>query len=181
MFGRNTLWAGVCGIALGVCGAALPASAAVLFSDNFNLAGNSANWKVNVAPTANASLQSAEFAYDYSTYGIPAAPGSSDTLGLRLRANIPGGAAAPVTTRPAGVTSGLSVSPIGQNFGTTYQVTFYAWSNFNGATNYNAAAGTGGLADNGNSEGGTNNIMMAVGTSGTVPLVVGNTGLATNG
>jgi len=32
-----------------------------------------------------------------------------------------------------------------------------------------------GLADNANSEGGTNNVMMAIGTSGTVPLVVGNT------
>jgi hypothetical protein len=73
------------------------------------------------------------------------------------------------------VLSGLSVSPTGQNFGSTYQVTFYAWSNFNGAPNAL------GLADNANSEGGTNNIMCAVGTSGTVPLVVGNTGLAVNG
>jgi hypothetical protein len=92
---------------------------------------------------------------------------------MRLRANIPGGAAAPVTSRPAGVQSGLSVSPTGQNFGSVYQLTFWAWSNFNGAPNVS------GLADNGNSEGGTNNIMMAVGTSGTVPMVVGNTGATT--
>jgi hypothetical protein len=130
---------------------------------------------VNVAPTANAGQQSAEFAYDYGTFGIPPAPGSADTLGLRLRANIPGGAASPVTSRPAGVTSGLSVSPTVQNFGTRYRATFYAWSNFNGAPNAS------GLADNANSEGGTNNIMFALGTSGTVPLVVGNTGLVTNG
>ncbi len=83
---------------------------------------------VNVAPTANASLQSAEFAFDYSTFGIPAAPGSSDTLGLRLRANIPGGAASPVTTRPAGVTSGLSVSPTGKDFGTNYRMSGTTWS-----------------------------------------------------
>ena len=107
--------------------------------------------------------------------GIPAAPGSSDTLGLRLRANVPGTAAAPVTTRPAQALSGLSVSPTGQNFGTSYQLTFYAWSNFFGAPNAS------GLADNANSEGGTNNVLFAVGTSGTVPLVVGNTGLAANG
>src|SRR5206468_10567283 len=37
------------------------------------------------------------------------------------------------------------------------------------------------LADNANSEGGTNNVMFGIGTSGTVPLVVGNTGLVTNG
>jgi MYXO-CTERM domain-containing protein len=108
--------------------------------------------------------------------GIPPAPGSADTLGLRLRANIPISGGNEVTTRPAGVTSGLSVSPTGQNFGTSYRVTFYAWSNFNGT-----AANNTGLADNGTSEGGTNNVMMALGTSGTVPLVVGNTGLVTNG
>jgi hypothetical protein len=143
-------------------------SAAVLFSDDFNV-NSSANWTVNVAPTGS-TTQSAQFAFDYSAFGIPAAPGSSDTLGLRLRANVPAD-----TTRPAGVASGLSVSPTGQNFGTSYHLSFYAWSNFNGAANAS------GLADNGNSEGGTNNIMMAVGTSGTVPLVVGNTGLVTNG
>lgn len=153
---------------------AAPAGAAIIFSDDFNT-NSSASWTVNVAPTANASLQSAEFAYDYGIFGIPPAPGSLDTLGLRLRANIPGGAANPVTTRPAGVTSGLSVSPTGQNFGTKYQATFYAWSNFNGAPNAS------GLADNGNSEGGTNNVMFALGTSGTVPLVVANTSLVTNG
>src|SRR3954466_7449586 len=101
-------------------------SAAILFSDDFNT-NSSGAWTVNVAPTANASLQSAEFAYDFAAFGIPPAPGSADTLGLRLRANIPGGAANPVTTRPGGVTSGLSVSPTGQNFGTKYQATFYAW------------------------------------------------------
>jgi hypothetical protein len=150
------------------------APAAVLFSDDFNL-NSSASWTVNVAPTANASLQSAEFAYDYAAFGIPPAPGSLDTLGLRLRANIPGGAANPVTSRPAGVTSGLSVSPTGQNFGTHYQATFYEGSNFNGAANAS------GLADNATSEGGTNNVMFALGTSGTVPLVVANPALVTNG
>src|SRR3954453_829376 len=148
------------------------ATAAILYSDNFNV-DSSANWTVNIAPSTPAAVatqQQATFAYDYSAMGIPPAPGSGDTLGLRLRANIPGSAAAPVTTRPAGVQSGLSVSPTGQNFGTNYQATFYAWSNFNGAAN------TSGLADNGNSEGGTNNVMFAIGTSGTVPIVVGNTG-----
>jgi hypothetical protein len=149
--------------------ASLPVAsrAALLFSDDFST-NTSANWNVNPFPTANAGAQSAEFAFDYSGFGIPAAPGSIDTKGLRLRANIPGGAAAPVTSRPAGVLSGLSVSPTGKNFGNTYQVSFYAWSNFNGAANAN------GLADNANSEGGTNNVLFALGTSGTTPLVLGN-------
>src|SRR6185295_10688758 len=92
-----------------------------------------------------------------------------------LRSNIPGSAALPVTTRPSQATSGLSVSPIGLNFGTSYHLSFYAWANFNGAANAS------GLADNGASEGGTHNVMFAVGTSGTVPLVVGNTTLVSGG
>src|SRR3954465_4098625 len=164
-------WLRSIGVAAPLLGATSATSAAVLFSDNFNT-DTSLSWTVNVAPAANAAQQDAVFAFDYSPFGIPPAPGSSDTLGLRLRSNIPGSAAAPVTTRPAGVLSGLSVLPTGKNFGSSYKVTFYAWSNFNGAANAH------GLADNANSEGGTNNIMMAVGTSGTVPLVVGNTALA---
>jgi len=147
------------------------ATAAVLFTDSFNT-DSSGSWTVNVAPAANAAQQDATFAFNYSTMGIPAAPGSGDTLGLRLRANIPGSAANPVTTRPAGVLSGLSVSPTGQNFGADYQMSFYAWSNFFGSPNAQ------GLADNVASEGGTNNVLFAVGTAGNVPLVVGNTTLA---
>src|ERR1700743_2041293 len=141
------------------------AASAVLYSDNFNTAADSANWTINAAPTANASIQHADFGFDYSVDGTPPAPGSSDTLGMRLRANTPlDGSGNDQNTRPAGATSGLSVSPTGKNFGTNYQVTFYAWSNFAGAANAS------GLADNANSEGGTNNILFALGTSGTSPL-----------
>lgn len=157
-----------------LCMWSAPASATVLFSDDFNI-DSSGSWTTNVAPAANTGTQQALFAFNYGDFGIPAAPGSSDTLGLQLKANIPGSAAVPVTTRPAGVLSGLSVSPTGMNFGTNYQMTFYAWSNYFGAPNANA------LADNAASEGGTNNVMFAVGTSGTVPIVVGNTALAVNG
>jgi hypothetical protein len=154
---------------------ASPASAAILFSDSFNTAASASAWTVNATPTANAAQQDAVFGYDYSTMGIPAAPGNAptDTFGMRLRANIPGSAAVPVTTRPAGTLSGLSVSPTGGNYGTDFGMTFWAWSNFNGAANAS------GLADNGNSEGGTNNLLFAIGTSGTVPLAVGNTTLST--
>ena len=144
------------------------ASAEVLFSDNFNT-NTSGAWTVNAAPAANAGNQQATFAFDYSTMGIPAAPGSSDTLGLQLKANIPGSAAAPVTSRPPGALSGLSVSPTGESFGTNYQVSFYAWANYFGSPN---AAG---LGDNVLSQGGTNNVLFAVGTSGAVPVVVGST------
>ncbi|MDB6025528.1 MAG: hypothetical protein JWM68_1751 [Verrucomicrobiales bacterium] len=150
------------------------APASVLFSDNFNT--NSASlWTTNYAPSANSAVQQATFAFDYSTFGIPAAPGSTDTLGLRLRSNIPMVSGAEVTTRPAGVTSGLSLSPTGKNFGSNYMLSFYVWANFNGAANAS------GLADNANSEGGTHNLLWAVGTSGTVPIAVGNTTLVSGG
>ena len=151
----------------------LSASAVVLYSDDFNSVGDSANWTVNVAPAANAAQQGATFAFDYSAMGIPPAPGGGgDTFGLQLHANVPGSAAAPVTTRPVQVLSGLSVSPTGKNFGANYKAEFYAWSNFFGAPNAS------GLADNANSQGGTNNTLFAIGTSGTAPIVVGNTGAA---
>jgi hypothetical protein len=164
--------------ALVVASWAASASAVVLYSDDFNSPTDNANWTVNVAPAANAAQQGALFGFDYSAFGIPPAPGGdgTDTHGMRLRANVPGSDAAPVTTRPAGTLSGLSVSPTGKNFGTSYQVQFYAWSNF-----FGSPLG-GGLGDNGGSEGGTNNVMFAIGTSGTVPVVITNTtgsGLAT--
>ena len=143
------------------------ASAVVLFSDNFNI-DSSPSWTKNAAPAANAGTQTAEFAFNYSSYGIPAAPGSADQIGLRLRANVPIVGGNEVTTRPAGVLSGLSMSPTGQSFGTNYKMTVYAWSNYFGAPNAQ------GLADNTNSEGGTANVLFAAGTSGTVPLAAGN-------
>lgn len=146
------------------------ATAQVLFSDSFNT-NSSGAWTINNAPAANAHQQEATFAWDYSTFGIPAAPGSGDTLGLRLKANIPGSAAAPVTTRPVQVLSGLSLSPTGKDFGANYQLSFHVWANYFGSPN---AAG---LGDNVGSQGGTHNVLAAVGTSGTVPLVAGQ-GLA---
>lgn len=142
------------------------AAAQTLFSDNFNV-NSSGSWTINSAPAANANQQEASFAWDYSAFGIPAAPGSADTLGLRLRANIPGSAAAPVTTRPVQVLSGLSLSPTGKDFGANYQLSFHVWSNYFGSPNAQ------GLTDNFNSQGGTFNVLAAVGTSGTVPLAAG--------
>ncbi|WP_428307867.1 PEP-CTERM sorting domain-containing protein [Lacipirellula sp.] len=151
---------------------AASASAQVLFSDNFNV-NSSASWTTNAGPAASIPKQSATFAFDYSALGIPAAPGSGDTLGLRLRANIPGTPEAPVTTRPTGTISGLSLSPTGKSFGTSYKLEFYAWANYFG---YN-----GNLGDNVNSQGGTNNVYFGVGTAGTTPAVLGQPGAIATG
>src|SRR5438874_452876 len=76
----------------------------VLYSENFDSGTAGANWTTNVAPATAAAGNDANFAFDYSTAGIPAAPNSAGTtVGVRLRANRPGTA----------IFSGISVSPTG--------------------------------------------------------------------
>src|SRR4051812_35498641 len=80
----------------------------VLFSDNFNTT-NGSDWKVN----ALTGFDRAQFLFDYSTVGVPAAPNSGGTtLGVRLQANRIGG-----TTL-----SGVSISPLGQSFTGDYKL-----------------------------------------------------------
>jgi hypothetical protein len=94
----------------------LPAYSAPLFSDNFD-ADTSASWNVN---TSSADT-SATFAFDYSTLGISASPnGGGSTLGLRLAANI----AEPTSTEA------ITLSPMGQSFSGTYQLSFDLWMNY---------------------------------------------------
>src|SRR3954468_15612705 len=78
----------------------LKTGAQTFFSDTFDT-DTSALWTVN-KPAANPTGDFATFAFDYSTAGIPAAPGSSTTFGLKLEANVSGG-----------LQTGLSVSPTG--------------------------------------------------------------------
>jgi hypothetical protein len=95
------------------------AEAQVVFTDNFDL-DSTANWTVNTG--ALTSDHTANFFFDYSTVGIPAAPNSGGTTrGLRLQAN-----------QSSGVFSGLSVSPTGQSFSGSYLLTFDMWLSFNG-------------------------------------------------
>src|SRR4051812_8416977 len=93
---------------LAIACAPVVASAVPLYSAKFDNTTDISSWTINVAPTASAANQGAITGFDYSTFGIPAAPGNAptDTFGMRLRANVPGGDATPVTTRPAGTTSG---------------------------------------------------------------------------
>jgi hypothetical protein len=108
------------GIALvAAAGLALSGSAlaAPLFTENFEV-DPTANWVVNLGPTDGV----ADFFYDYSEVGIPAAPNSGGTTrGLKLQAN-----------QTNGIFGGMSVSPIGQDFTGSYTVSFDWWANFNG-------------------------------------------------
>ncbi|MGC3960406.1 MAG: GH25 family lysozyme [Verrucomicrobiota bacterium] len=89
-----------------------------VFVDNFDI-NSSASWTVNKS-SADSRVT---FAYDYSPYGIPSAPNStnSTTKGVKFEANM-----------TAGVTAALSISPNGQSFGGNYRLHFDMWINANG-------------------------------------------------
>lgn len=99
--------------------AALPAiaSAADLYAEDFN-ADNTASWTINDPGLSDVT---ADFFYDYSAIGVPAAPNGSGTRGLKMTANNTGG-----------VFSGFSVSPNGQSFSGNYTVAFDMWQNYVG-------------------------------------------------
>jgi hypothetical protein len=90
-----------------------------VYSDDFD-ADNTANWVVNVT---GAGYSFADFYFDYSTVGIPAAPNSAggSTRGLKLAANLGAGGVFP---------AGISVSPM--NFGITanFELRFDLWMNY---------------------------------------------------
>lgn len=111
LFYRGLLSIGV-GTALGAT-----ASAQLLYSENFDV-DPTANWTVNNGPTDGY----ADFHFDYSTLGIPSAPGAGGTThGLRMMAN-----------RFNGIFGGLSVSPTGQSFTGDYRLSAQVWMNFLG-------------------------------------------------
>lgn len=90
----------------------------VLFDDDFTDASGT-GYNVNLGPSGD---DFATFGFDYSAVGIPAAPGSTGTTGLKLGANV-----------DAGIFSGMSVSPAARNFlaesPAGYTVQFYTWQN----------------------------------------------------
>lgn len=109
----------------------LHSQAQLVFTENFDSGTSAANWTTNVSSLT--AINTADFAFDYSTVGIPSAPNSigGTTTGLMLRANRPG---------PSPIFSGLSVSPNGQSFTGDYILQFDAWQNFPGPL---LAGGTG--------------------------------------
>ncbi len=120
--------------------------ASAQFTENFDV-DNTANWTVNNGPTDG----HADFFFDYSTYGIPSAPGSGGTTrGLRMMANLTNG-----------VFGGLSVSPTGQSFTGDYKLSAQVWMNF-----LNTSAGSG----NGTTQIGG----LGIGTNGTTAQWPGN-------
>ncbi len=118
--------------------------AVVLFEEDFEV-DSTANWTVNSGPTdfddpdgdidGDFSSNQAKFFFDYSTVGIPAAPNSvgGNTRGMKLMANQDGDFDG-ITVGDANGLTGISVSPIGQDFSAAgdYKLTFDWWGNFPG-------------------------------------------------
>jgi hypothetical protein len=95
----------------------LSASAgAAIYTADFEI-DDTANWTVNNGPSDSA----ADFFFDYSTVGIPAAPGGAGTRGLKLQAN-----------QSAGVFGGMSVSLTNSDLPSAYTLKFDWWANVNG-------------------------------------------------
>ena len=114
---NGALVAAVLAVAPAVC------PAAVLFSENFDAVDTADRWQTN-RYTAGALGNAADYNFDYSTVGIPAAPNSvgGSTRGLKLEADTPG----------TNVFTGLSVSPLDQHFAGDYTLRADVWQNFNG-------------------------------------------------
>jgi hypothetical protein len=121
--------------------------AAVLYSENFDV-DHTANWVYNASNAGNVG----DFFFDYSSVGIPPAPGSSTTRGFKMEANIPGTA----------VFSGGSGSPVGLALPAQYTVSAYVWQNSIGPF---PAGGSGS----------TQTTTMTIGASGSAAEFAGST------
>jgi hypothetical protein len=102
-------------------------SASVLYSEDFDT-DHTANWTFNSSISGDTASQSdaggaADFYFDYSTVGIPAAPGGSSTRGMRIQANLP------ATNGGAGTFSGSTASPLGLTLPSEYKLSAYVWLN----------------------------------------------------
>jgi hypothetical protein len=101
------------------------ARAQVVFTENFDV-DHTANWTAN-AFTPGIDL--ANFFFDYSTLGIPPAPGGTTTRGMRLQANVnPSATAGQVTGTFSGISASPNTSPVPAG-ATNYTLRFNAWQN----------------------------------------------------
>ena len=110
-----------------VCWSAASAEgAAVLFQDNFDSGQSEMAWH---PPNLSGPDASVDFAFDYSTLGIPSAPNSvgGTTRGMRFLVNQ---GFDPATTD--GTFQGISASPLDQHFTGDFIIQFDAWMNFVG-------------------------------------------------
>ena len=100
------------------------AAQGILFSDNFDT-DTSALWNVFEGSASGVPDFTAQFNFDYSTHGIPSAPGSAGgtTRGVKLTVN---------NNDDVPETSAAVIFPKDQSFSGNYAVRFWMWINYNG-------------------------------------------------
>ncbi len=123
--------------------------AAPIYTQDFNV-DDTANWTVLPSTGANTTDYVADFFYDYSAIGVPAAPSGTGTRGLKMTAN-----------NSTSVFGGFTTSPNGQSFSGNYTVTFDMWQNYVGPV------GPGG-------NGTTQFTQYGIGTAGTATQWIGS-------
>lgn len=111
----------VCALAMTLSACAPARAQTTWFTDDFDAGGSAANWTV----LSHAGDYTADFAFDYSTRGIPSAPNSSGgtTVGLHFTVNNNDG-------NPA--VDAVSAFPVGVNLAASRVVKFDMWLNYNG-------------------------------------------------
>ncbi len=104
-------------VAAGLFVAALPglSAAQVLYTETFDDGTAASRWTTSQTGGTNV----ADFAYDYSTAGIPTAPSGTGSTGLRFDTN----------TGPTGAISAIMAFPNGQNFTGNQTLSFNLWFN----------------------------------------------------
>ena len=86
----------------------------VLWSDNFDAGTSATNWSLVFGANNGIIDYSADFAFDYSKAGIPPAPGSTNTIGLKVTVN-----------KDTNISSAaLNLYPVGQTFTGDYALRF---------------------------------------------------------
>jgi hypothetical protein len=126
-------------------------SSAQIYSDDFNSAGDAANYNIYITAGATGPSSDATFAYDYSALGIPSAPHSTggSTLGLRLRTDN--------LQSSVGTTVGaIAIATKGLSLPSQYMVSVDVWGNYIGSGTSIASSGANG----------TTGAAMGIGTSG---------------
>ncbi len=103
----------LCGVTVSTC------PAQIVFTDDFDAGTSGSSWTA----VFSGSDAVANFAYDYSSIGIPSAPNSTggSTIGMNF-----------VVNQSAGVQQGVSATPNGQGFIGDFRIQFDMWLNYVG-------------------------------------------------
>jgi hypothetical protein len=101
--------------------------AQVLFTENFNDGAAGSRWFNRSGRDGGAADFSINYAFDYSTLGIPAAPHGTDTLGAKLDVNL-------TNQGLASEAEGLNIYPTGRTFSGDFVLRFDAYARVAGGT-----------------------------------------------